>query len=106
METWIRFFALPGRPQKDVAAVKQFVTSTLSNVACEAGVEETLKQAKSPEAAQVALTNLNDFRKQVQDRLKLVLGDSFSSQINCVKSAVPAPLQDDPDDPNFIAQGL
>lgn len=106
METWIRFFALPGRPQKDVAAVKQFVTSTLSNVACEAGVEETLKQTKSPEAAQVALTNLNDFRKQVQDRLKLVLGDSFSSQINCVKSAVPAPLQDDPDDPNFIAQGL
>ena len=106
MESWIRFFALPGRPQKDVAAVKQFVASSLASVACEAGVEESLKQSKGPEAAQVALTNLNDFRKQVQDRLKLVLGESYAGQVTCVKNAAPVPLQDDPDDPNFIAQSL
>jgi hypothetical protein len=106
MESWIRFFALPGRPQKDVAAVKQFVASSLASVACEAGVEENLKESKSPEAAQAALINLNDFRKQVQDRLKIVLGGSYAGQVNCVKSAAPVPLQDDPEDPNFIAQSL
>jgi hypothetical protein len=106
MESWIRFFALPGRPQKDVAAVKQFVTNSLVSVACETGVEEALKQGKSSEAAQQALVNLNDFRKQVQDRLKLVLGETYSTQVNCVKGTVPAPLQDDPDDPNFIAHSL
>ncbi len=106
MESWIRFFALPGRPQKDVAAVKQFVVSSLEKVACEAGVEESLKQTKSPEAAQVALDNLKEFRRQVQGRVKLFLGESYASQIKCVQPVVPVPLQDDPDDPNFIAHSL
>ncbi|MEZ4816187.1 MAG: zinc-dependent metalloprotease [Bdellovibrionota bacterium] len=86
MNTWVRFFEVPGRPEKNVAAVKSYVAKTLADIVCEDGLEDSLKAEKGSdtEAAKLALENLQEFRKMTQDRLSEVLGTEFSAQISCV----------------------
>ena len=87
MSTWLRFFAAPGRPAKNVEAIKDYVAKTVAQVACESKLEENLKAqyGDGTPAEARSLANLEDFRHLLQDKVKKALGDGFAADVNCIQ---------------------